>query len=87
MMYHQFPIYGLASTVPIDNERIRIPKLEGTEIYCLLSTYVQANLESKGYWDIVTGTRKAPRTPESDRVKRSTLNAQKAMRMLRAYWC
>lgn len=54
------PIYAFATTFTTDDERIRIPKLKGTENYRPWSIYVQATLESKACWDIVIGTRKAP---------------------------
>ena len=57
-----YPIYALAPSANND-ERIRIPKLKGTENYRSWSIYVQATLESKASWDIVVGTREAPTTP------------------------
>ena len=52
---HAFATYSLN-----DDERIRIPKLKGTENYRSWSIYVQATLESKACWDIVISTRRAP---------------------------
>ena len=60
------PIYALAITFTADDERIRLPKLKGTENYRPWSIYVQATLESKACWCIVIGTRKAPTAPEDD---------------------
>ena len=60
------PIYAFAASFTTDDERIRIPKLKGTENYRPWSIYVQATLESKACWDIVIGTRRAPITPEND---------------------
>ena len=67
------PLYSFSTTLTTDDERIRIPKLKGTENYRPWSIYVQATLESKACWDIVTGTRKSPPTPEtnaSDNIKK-----------------
>ena len=60
------PIYAFASSLANDDERIRIPKLKGTENYRSWSIYVQATLESKACWDIVVGTRETPATPVTD---------------------
>ena len=82
------PIYAMVSIFTTDDERIRIPKLRGAENYRPWSIYVQATLESKGCWDIVTGTRKTPATLEPIRPilsKKSIPNIYRVMRQLEAY--
>ncbi len=58
--------YAMVSIVTIDNEWIQILKLRGGENSWYWPVYVQTTLESKGYLDIVTETRKTLTTPATN---------------------